>query len=71
MRSYFVLIAASFFSLVGAIHAASSAPAVDSHKAYDQKMRDCRKSVSEKGLSSEAQRSAVAACMKESAPKTQ
>jgi hypothetical protein len=44
--------------------AAASAPAVNNHKAYDEKARDCRRQAADQHLIGEARRSFVATCLK-------
>lgn len=70
MPRYSILLTACIFSLTGSVFAQSASAVVDGHKTYDQKMRECRKSAADKGLSADAQRTAVAACMKDGSAKT-
>lgn len=60
------LCSAAFFLLAASgASAQSSESAPNAHKAYDQKLQNCRKQGAAHGLSGEALRTFVASCMKE------
>lgn len=64
MKKHLTLAMAGMLVLAGNCMAQNAPSAADSHKAYDQKLRDCRKSAAEQNLKGEDQRTFVANCMK-------